>query len=111
MHLEIERQLAYLLGWFNIVEVEGKLIGYPPGANMRKEFRSCVPQYTRDMQTSEDLRKEFNVHITLSNDGKVYYGDMYCAKIPEYTSDDEARMCLVALEVMEILDGVPVTYP
>lgn len=58
-YIEAERRLAELLGWTNLVEVGGSLVGTPPEGGVRGQ--AAVPRWARDKAAAFDLI----VHCTL----------------------------------------------
>lgn len=98
----MEQEIALLLGWFGIVPFENGFIGYPPGTDPKKSFRQHLPQYTRNVQDSEKLAKDFNITVHLKN--QSYHGDIFVAHIKDYPNAQGAKMNLIAMEVIELLE-------
>lgn len=99
-----EKILASLLGWFDIVIVEDKLIGFPIGVNSKKQFRQSIPQYTRDQEETDKLIAQYNVKIIESNDGLSFFGDTYVAQNDPTIPKEFMKRYLVVLETIEILE-------
>ena len=98
----LEKQLATLLGWFGIVQYQNKLIGYMSGDNPGKTFRQTIPQYTRNVEVNEKLATNFCINIVSQKD--TYYGNLFVAHTKDYDNPQIAKMILVALEVIDLLE-------
>jgi hypothetical protein len=101
-YLELEEEIAKYLGWFGIVRLNDSLIGYESGANPNKSFRSSIPEYSRDMNESSFLAQSYQCHV--SEGDSSCSGDMYVTHYKDHSSPEQAKMYLIALEVLEKLE-------
>lgn len=61
MNLEANRKLAGLLGWTNIVEVAGALLGTPPPSEPECRGQAAVPDWTGDWRACGPLMVKHDV--------------------------------------------------
>jgi hypothetical protein len=62
MSLDANRRLATLLGWTNIIDVGGALLGRPPGGSPASRDQARIPDWTGDWRDCGPLLVE-HVHL------------------------------------------------
>lgn len=63
MNLEANRKLAGLLGWTNIVEVAGALLGTPPPGEPECRGQAQVPDWVGDWRACGPLQSEHRITV------------------------------------------------
>ncbi|UQV43427.1 hypothetical protein KIV45_15775 [Janthinobacterium lividum] len=58
------KRLAELLGWFNIVEVGGALVGTPPAGAASSRGQAMVPDWLGDWAAAGPLLVQFEIRLT-----------------------------------------------
>jgi hypothetical protein len=62
-NLEANRRLAGLLGWTNIVEVAGALLGTPPVGSPESRGQAKVPDWAGDWRECGPLSSEHQIDV------------------------------------------------
>jgi hypothetical protein len=105
------KRLAELLGWTNIVEVGGALVGAPPTGASASRGQAMVPDWLGDWAAAGQLICEYRVDLEWSHDGKdvvaiINRNDMY-GKFPvllaDFSTPDAAARAAVVRAVAELV--------
>lgn len=78
--LDLNRRLATLLGWTNITETGGALLGTPPEGEPQCRGQACVPDWAGD--DGEALRLAVNLRIYLIITGVCTYAEYRSSGAP-----------------------------
>ncbi|BCG50026.1 hypothetical protein [Ralstonia phage RP13] len=70
-HIAIERKLAELLGWFDITQITGSLIGSHKDLRLDTRGQAAIPQWTRRWSDCGPLMVKYRISPTY---GKNEYG-------------------------------------
>lgn len=73
-HLDAELALAAAIGWTNLVDVGGMLLGTPPGGAPESRGQAAVPRWTRSWEACGTLMVDTRL-IYVINDGIAYAGE------------------------------------
>ncbi|OBV38076.1 hypothetical protein [Janthinobacterium psychrotolerans] len=105
------KRLAELLGWTNIAEVGGALVGTPPAGAAESRGQALVPDWMSDWAAAGLLVVEHRVDLEWSHDGQdvvaiINRSDMY-GKFPvllgDFSTPDEAARAAVVRAVTELV--------
>lgn len=61
--LQAEKQLAIALGWTNLVESGGTLLGTPPDGGESSRGQAAVPKWARDWAACGPLLSTYNITV------------------------------------------------
>lgn len=110
-NLELNKRLAELLGWTNVVDAGGALLGRPPGGAANSRDQAAVPNWAGDWAAAGPLGAEHEIDI-LHNWQSVYgrWGRGYSEHVHVAVVDDDraAATCLaLALAAIAKLEAYP----
>lgn len=104
------KRLAELLGWTNLIDAGGALVGTPPDGAAESRGQAMVPNWAGDWAAAGPLVAEYRVDLEWSHDGKdvvaiINRNDMY-GKFPallgDFSSPDAAARAAVVRAVTEL---------
>ncbi|MDZ5633958.1 hypothetical protein [Janthinobacterium sp. GMG1] len=105
------KRLAELLGWSNIVEVGGALVGTPPAGALASRGQAMVPDWVGDWAASGQLICEYRVDLEWSHDGKDvvaiinrnYMYEEFTVLLADFSTPDAAARAAVVRAVAELV--------
>ncbi|AYM76920.1 hypothetical protein D9M09_14765 [Janthinobacterium agaricidamnosum] len=95
------KRLAELLGWSNIAEVNGALIGTPPAGAAESRGQALVPDWASDWAAAGPLAVEYNIVIEPGTRTSTAGGYMVHHYL--HTSKNAAVTLAIAMAVMHKL--------
>lgn len=67
--MELNKRLAELLGWTNLFDAGGTLIGCPPGGAANSRDQAAVPNWAGDWAATGPLSAECRIDLEWAHDG------------------------------------------
>lgn len=66
-YMHLNKRLALLSGWTELVEVSGSLLGKPPGGSSNSRDQAMVPDWVRNWSVCAPLIVKYNLSIIKIN--------------------------------------------
>lgn len=109
--LHAEKQLAIALGWTNLVDVGGSLLGTPPGGAENSRGQAAVPRWTRDwsacgpLMVALDCYPEYGGFNQMLVMGPDFHTGPTIVAITQHQSKEHAAMFAVVQAAILKLAG------
>ncbi len=96
--IKAELQLAIALGWTNLVDAGGTLVGTPPGGGTNSRDQAAVPRWSRDWNACGPLLSTYNMALdvmghetrfVIADFGGGDYDFVHIA-VPDWPTQDDA---------------------
>lgn len=73
--IQLEREFALSIGWTNIKQIQGVLVGTPAVGSGVISVRgeSIIPKWARDGYDSQNLQEEFGISVSLAKKSVIVF--------------------------------------
>lgn len=103
--LTLNRRLATLLGWSNIIETGGALLGTPPPGEYCVRNQCRVPDWAGDWRDCGPLIGEHHIHLecpVFRVEARCNHGGWVEVEMGDITRDEATRQAIVSAVIAKL---------